>query len=238
MSEVAIIIPCFNERERLPRFLEELRRACPSARVVVVEDGSTERVDVAEAERLHVLAYAPNRGKGYAIRHGWDWVMSHYGETEVLAFCDADGAVSAGEMSRFWQLFQAGGMDALAGNRIRMLGRRVERHALRHYLGRVYATLVSLMLDLPAYDTQCGCKWMKASVYRQMGPKLKVDGFAFDVEWYARLYHAGFCLEEAALDWEEMGGSKVHPLRDGWRMIRAAYGVRSALLQEGSFRSR
>jgi glycosyltransferase involved in cell wall biosynthesis len=217
--ESAIIIPCYNERSRLPAFLAELRRENPGSLIVAVEDGSSGRLEIPEDEQFRILFYSPNRGKGHAVRHGWDWVIREFPGIRLLAFCDADGAVPAREVARLVAALAASDDDAILGSRICMLGREVRRGAFRHYIGRCFATYLSLRLDLPAYDTQCGCKVLRAEAYRAFREQLEVEGFSFDVELILRLRKEGFRVREEPVDWREMGGSKVSVWKDSWRML-------------------
>ena len=107
-----LVIPCFNESLRLPRFLPELCELLKSsnaeAEVQLVDDGSTseEQRALKDFARLLMPAYPfvrepilldRNLGKGGAIRAGWDGST----EFDFLAFADADGAAPASETVRF-----------------------------------------------------------------------------------------------------------------------------------------
>jgi hypothetical protein len=107
------------------------------------------------------------------------------------------------------------------GARIRLLGRHVNRRARRHYLGRVFASVVSLTLRLPIYDTQCGAKIFRVT------PELSavladpfLSRWIFDVEILARYIHLHHgdtrylhdSIYELPLKrWEDVAGSKVGP---------------------------
>lgn len=219
MPAAAIIVPCFNECARFPATAADLARECPGALVVAVDDGSREPLRGEDAPGAILLAYPDNRGKGHAVRHGWDWVVRHRPEVDLLAFADADGAVCAREMRRLLGLAAEARPGLLAGSRVAMLGRSVRRRALRHYMGRVFATLLSLRLGLTVYDTQCGAKVVHRAAYLAVRERLVVDGFCFDAELIAQLLDAGFPVREEPVDWAEQGDSRVHLLRDSWRML-------------------
>ena len=120
-------------------------------------------------------------------------------------------------------------MNVVLGSRVKMLGREIDRHAWRHYLGRVFATLVSELLHLPVYDTQCGAKMFRCDdeLRACARPSRFSTSWLFDVEILARLIAQSGAgtdavargLYELPLDeWRDVPGSKL---------TRAAY-VRAA----------
>ena len=114
------------------------------------------------------------------------------------------------------------GTNVVRGSRVAMLGRAVERSPIRHYTGRIFATLASLVLGFQVYDTQCGAK-----VFRQ-GPALRAavserfaSRWAFDVELLGRLAQEygdkkGF-MEEPLRAWHDVSASKL----SFWSSMRA-----------------
>ena len=111
------------------------------------------------------------------------------------------------------------------GARVQLLGRIIARNKIRHYLGRVFATLASIVLKLPVYDTQCGAKLFvttEAIAFAFNAPF--ISRWIFDVELIARLVFKSrvnafksiceFPLEE----WHDVKGSKIR-LADFWIAI-------------------
>jgi len=240
-GDLFIVIPAYRESERLPGFLRSVCRtlAASSYRyaILVVDDGSGPQEQAKLGELVNRLRQeAPgllpplllpeNHGKGYAIRAGWN----HGTGYNWLAFVDADGATGASELMRLCELAQlAGPPGAVFASRIKMLGRTVTRSALRHLLGRVFATLVGQAICPAIYDSQCGCKIIPGSAWPLISGEMQEDGFAFDVELLALLLKRGVPVREEPVNWFDQPGSRVHPVRDSIRMAQAVRRIRKRL---------
>ncbi|HUE71896.1 MAG TPA: glycosyltransferase, partial [Pirellulaceae bacterium] len=165
MSEVAVVIPCYNEAQRLPaEAIRAYLRDHPSISFVLVNDGSCD--DTADvlgelaAEmpgQATVVSLEKNQGKAEAVRQGILAALEN--SPQFVGYWDADLATPLDEIDRFRSiLLERPELLVAMGSRVRLLGRRIERSAARHYLGRIFATCASLALAMPVYDTQCGAK--------------------------------------------------------------------------------
>lgn len=235
---VSVILPAYNEGERLPPYVSQLVQEAiehpfPIVELIVSDDGSTSehaqqlRACVAAAQAmlsragsLHRVAYVAaerNGGKGSAIRRGWSQVSP---EATWLAFLDADGSVGAKEFFRLAALVAVSvDVDVVAGSRILMAGRRVTRNLLRHLQGRLFAAIADLQFQLRFYDTQCGVKFFRASLLRPLLPALREERWLLDVELLALLKRRNARVLEVPIDWAEVGGSKIMPGLDALRML-------------------
>jgi dolichyl-phosphate beta-glucosyltransferase len=216
-----LVVPCYNEAGRLDaeRWLRLAGHS--NIKLLFVDDGSRDETrKVLEALRdrsegtADVLALPRNVGKGEAVRAGLRRAID-MGATEV-GYSDADFATPPDEIARLFDaLAQSPKLVGIIGSRINYLGTRIRRRALRHYLGRVFATGAATALGREVYDTQCGAK-----VFR-VGPPLEralrepfFSRWAFDVELLARLFegtdNAHDVVEEMPLrSWVHVSGSKL-----------------------------
>ncbi len=225
--QTTLVVPCFNEAGRLDEdaFRAHLAKS-PETAFVFVDDGSTdetgERLDRLSggADRIDVVHLPANRGKAEAVRQG---VLRAF-ETDAawIGYWDADLSTPLREVADLRaELERRPGAKLVMGSRVKMLGRSIERSAMRHYLGRVFATAASSFLRLPVYDTQCGAKLMRACAHtRWLFERPFQTRWVFDVELIARMrlvaeVDPSFAPETAVIEhplqqWHDIGGSKLH----------------------------
>ena len=227
-TSTAIIVPCYNEGARIGKLLadfEQLLAHEPNVSVLVVDDGSRQD-HLSEVERLVLKAQQnmsrislykkpKNGGKGSAIAAGFSQVS-----TDVVGFIDADGSVSAAESLRVIKsLDQNHQVAGVIGSRVKMLGHSVERKLSRHLVGRVFATIVSTMFDIPVYDSQCGCKFFRRAAVRPLIGNIKSQTWLWDTQLLILAYRAGCPVVECPVSWVEIPGSKVSMLADPIKMF-------------------
>ncbi|MBF6612461.1 MAG: glycosyltransferase, partial [Chloroflexi bacterium] len=160
---LSVVIPMFNEAERMRKSLPELlayfeKQPYPWE-MVVVDDGSTDgtaalaRQLLGDRANIRILAQRQNRGKGHAVKVG---MLAAAGE--VVLFCDADLSTPPSELGRFWQWFDRG-YDLVIGSR-KMHGANIERHqpAWRERLGKVFTWLTNTVATKNLSDVTCGFK--------------------------------------------------------------------------------
>jgi len=219
-ERTVIVIPCFNEAQRLDRdAFHGFLQGAGTTDLCFVDDGSTDATPamldalVALApERVRVLRQLQNAGKGEAVRRGLHWAA---GEGYAMAaYLDADLAAPLDAALGLFDVLSERPTLAMAiGSRVKLLGWRITRSERRHYLGRVFATFASITLGLPIYDTQCGAKSIRLvpEVVAQLQDPF-MSRWLFDVELIARLRDAVGAerLREVPLVvWEDPGGSSL-----------------------------
>lgn len=224
-----IVIPCYNEASRFPKErFSAFVDAHPELRFLLVNDGSKddtlgllERVRQGREDRVGVVDQKVNGGKGEAVRAGILRALQE-ARTPAVGFWDADLATPLEAIPEFLLVLEERPeLDMIFGARVKLLGRQIERQAIRHYLGRVFATVVSNLLRLPIYDTQCGAKIFRVGPET---PRLFAEPFrsrwVFDVEIIARYIQAcnydlarvkRSIYEFSLREWRDIAGSKVRP---------------------------
>ena len=167
-----------------------------------------------------ILRHLPrNVGKGEAVRQGL--LQAFDTASDYVGYWDADLATPLDIIPAFCELLDTRpDLEMVFGARVRLLGRTVERQALRHYLGRVFATAASLVLGLGIYDTQCGAKLLRTSpLVQSLFQQPFTTRWLFDVEILARLMQSrrGTDLRQAQdiiyefplEEWHDVAESKV-----------------------------
>ena len=217
-----LVIPCYRESARLPRFLPELAAAVEASglpvRIRAVDDGSGSAEQAwlrdycaAQAQRHACVEpaqlEAANVGKGGAVYAAWE----QSGGAAVLAFVDADGAVPAREVVRLLRAAAAEPAAAHYAVRTGEAGTKVVRDLRRRVAGQVFRRLVRWHFGFPVPDTQCGCKAVPAADFAAVVGQLTERRFTFDVELTWHLLRHGVTVRCLPIDWTESPGSRLRP---------------------------
>jgi hypothetical protein len=222
-----VVIPCYNEAQRLDRGKFMALAQSERTRLLFVNDGSTDDTgkvlaDLAHAsDAVEVLDLPRNVGKAEAVRLG----LVHAVELDapIAGYYDADLATPPRELLGLLDVLEARDeLSVVTAARVALLGRKIERRASRHYLGRVFATGAALVLRVRVYDTQCGAKWFRVTPAFVAATATPFRAsWSFDVELLGRLLRGTETVEPEPIsafeevplqEWHHMPGSKLGPL--------------------------
>jgi dolichyl-phosphate beta-glucosyltransferase len=231
---LSIIVPAFNEAQRISPTLEALDRHLAgrcSYEILVVDDGSTD--DTVEVVRrlaeihpaLAVLPTRPNRGKGHAVRAG---MLAARGRIRVMS--DADGSIPPCQLDALIAPLAAGEADIAIGSRYAS-GAQVSspQPGWRRAWSRLVNRVVQRSLVPGVRDTQCGFKAFSADAAEAIFRRCRIDGWAFDLEALALAHRLGLRMREVAVAWQDDPRSRVRPVRDFVRVVREWLTIRANL---------
>ena len=225
--EVSIVIPAFEEQDRVGSTLEKiaayLADSSTAAEIIVVDDGSDDKTaKVAEqvlaltpSLQSKVIRYEQNRGKGYAVRTG---LLA--ASAQIALFSDADLSTPIEEMPKLIDPIRSGENDVTFGSRAldrSLIG--THQPWRREQGGKVMNFVIRTISGLPFSDTQCGFKAFDMSKFRPLLDVMTVDRFGFDVEFLFVANYHGLRLKEIPVRWNDVEGSKLSVLRDTRRMF-------------------
>eukprot|EP01114_Cavostelium_apophysatum_P018635 TRINITY_DN5813_c0_g1_i1.p1 TRINITY_DN5813_c0_g1~~TRINITY_DN5813_c0_g1_i1.p1 ORF type:complete len:315 (+),score=70.47 TRINITY_DN5813_c0_g1_i1:128-1072(+) len=244
--ELSVIVPSYNEEERLPimlreciEYLEKRTSKDPSFsyEVIIVDDGSRDKT-TPEAlqfskkyttDRVRVLTLQKNRGKGGAVRRGMMCARGKY-----LLFADADGATKFPDVERLekgLKSVEKNGLGIGAGSRAHLQQEAVaKRHPFRNFLMYGFHILLSILGVRGIKDTQCGFKMFTRRTAQLLFPNLNIERWAFDVELFVVAAHFDVPTSEIAVNWTEVPGSKLTPLAASIQMFRDLLRIRTGYM--------
>ncbi len=216
LRSLSIVIPAYNEEQRLPATLGRIAawletRPLDFVEILVVDDGSTDRTAgvvreaAARDPRVRLLQNPGNRGKGYAVRHGMQKAQG-----EWVLFTDADLSAPIEDMERLEAAVERESADGAIGSRA--LDRSLvlkHQSPVRELSGRIFNLCMRLITGLPYRDPQCGFKLFRRDVARCVAARQQSDGFGFDVEILFIARRHGYRIVEVPVRWANVEGTKV-----------------------------
>jgi dolichyl-phosphate beta-glucosyltransferase len=245
---LTIVLPAFNEAERIGPALDELfgwlRRGGPARAggrssdelgewdVLVVDDGSTDgtaslvgsrpEAHAADGEtepRLSVLR-RPHGGKGAAVAAG---ILAARGD--LILFADADMATPPDQIPLLAAALTD--HDVALGSRVQPDGsdRRASQPWHRRLMGRAFHLAAGAWVTGDVPDTQCGFKGFRRDVGRDLFARQRLTSIVFDAETIYLARRRGYSLAVVPVMWHDVRGSRMRvqatlALRVAWDLLR------------------
>ncbi len=221
MLFLSIIIPAYNEANRLPQTLEQvfnfLNTEEYASEVLVIENGSTDNTYALAQNltkkypNLRVL-HNEKVGKGRAVKRG---MLEAQGEYRI--FCDADFSMPVEEISRFIPPHLD--KDIVIASREVKGAIRYDEPEYRHFTGRIFNLLIRILALPKLHDTQCGFKGFRAETAKDLFQHQSIMGWAFDVEILYIAKMRGYEIIELPIPWHYNEESKIRVLHDSLHMF-------------------
>lgn len=235
----SLILPTYNPGaaarstwERLHAFLHDV---AGDWEIVFVCDGCTDGTPERlrdwtrrDAERVRIVSYKQNRGKGFAVYRGLSVARGQW-----RIFTDMDLAYPLTDILKVAQQLQAGA-KAVAASRLHPDSQVCRPAELRGYVlrrqlqSRLFSALVRRLLPLPIRDTQAGLKGFSAALLEQILPYLRCRGFEFDCELLLACVQLGVPIVELPVTVHYDSRSSTTNLRQSLRMLRGIWRMRRA----------
>ena len=230
---LSIIVPAYNEAERITPTLRAVQAWVAAERVaaeiLVVDDGSRDgtrdvvRALARELPDLRLIESWPNHGKGHVVRAG---MLTARGTLRL--FMDADNSTPISELPRLLDRIAAGAHVAIGSRRAPGAVQQIKPPWYRRAWSRLANRVVQAGLLDGIRDTQCGFKLFTAEAAEAIFARVKTTGWGFDLEALALARRLGYRTDEVAVAWTDDPRSKIHPLRDAWRITREFLRIRRA----------
>eukprot|EP01101_Sappina_pedata_P000203 TRINITY_DN10206_c0_g1_i1.p1 TRINITY_DN10206_c0_g1~~TRINITY_DN10206_c0_g1_i1.p1 ORF type:complete len:335 (-),score=128.95 TRINITY_DN10206_c0_g1_i1:79-1038(-) len=228
----SVIVPAYNEEERLSVMLDETLEHLKSRHqadssitfeIIIVDDGSKDQTSKVALEyvaregtdRVRLLRLAQNCGKGGAVKRGM-----LCGRGKYYLMVDADGATKFSDLDRLeakLKEIEADGHGVAVGSR-KVNQTEVKKSIFRHILTWGFHLFVEVMCVKGVRDTQCGFKLFTQYTAHLLFSNLHIERWAFDVELLMLAQKKDIPIAEVGVTWTEIAGSKIDPIQDSINM--------------------
>lgn len=212
--DFSVLIPAYNEEKNIINALEEtakvldqfyqFKRPNSEYEIIVIDDGSTDNTynkvagivntsPFAVNHRIKIEKYFPNRGKGFALKHGINFAGGRF-----IFFLDADLDLHPSHLVSMFELMCKNNADVVIGSKMHK-DSVLNYPGTRKFLSTSYYKIVKCLFRLPVKDTQTGIKLFKTEALKNSIDKVSTDGYAFDLELLLALHRKKYRILESPI---------------------------------------
>lgn len=231
MPELSVVLPLYMEAGSLEesgkRLISALEDCKLDFELIYVNDGSTDDSGaIAESlaladDRIRVVSYYPNRGKGAALLEGFALVNA-----QTVAFFDGDLDIHPSCLPEMFKLVKSNECDVVVGSKIHR-DSIVVYPRTRRLQSLFFRLLVRMLFSIQISDTQTGVKVFRREILEVTLPFVKTKGFAYDLELMVRIHKLDIKVMEVPVIINFQFTSSVsvitgfRALQDTWKIFLA-----------------
>jgi dolichyl-phosphate beta-glucosyltransferase len=224
MVELTIIIPIYNEENRIEKSIKVLKKGfnfngVELKKVIFVDDGSNDEIKKilrnAQLKRnlktsYQLISYKKNRGRGHAVKIG-----AQFAKTDYVLYMDADFSIPLNNLNKFIP-YMEDGYDVISGSKKMPKSiAKLPRGFVRNIIGYGHSLIASILLGVFYWDFQGGFKIFSKKYIKEVFPMLRIDRWGFDMEVLFLAKKMGFKTKELPIVWSHVDkDSKVKLARD------------------------
>lgn len=233
MTLISIIIPAYNEEQRISATLDKIISYTNADNfynyeIIVVDDGSKDNTTeivgkyIEQFNVVRLVKQVVNQGKGAAVRRG---MLDSKGD--LLLFSDADLSTPIEELTKLIEKIKSGNDIAIGSRALNNDLIREHQPFYREIMGKTFNKIVQFLVIKGIFDTQCGFKLFTKEVGKKVFGLSKIDGFSFDVEVLYLASKLNYKISEVPVLWFNDDRSKVNPITDSIKMLNEIFKIKS-----------
>lgn len=212
-SDVAVVVPCYNEEVTIKRVVEDALTHLPGARIYVYDNNSSDRTAEIAAAAGAIVRKETRQGKGFAIRRAFSDV-----DAEIIIMVDGDDTYDFSAAPAGVQRFREEQLDFLNFRRIATAS---EAYRRGHVLGNQLLTqAIGLMFGKQLQDMLSGYKILSKRFVRSF--PISSSGFEIETELLVHALELGIPVAEISAPYRERpegSVSKLSTYKDGFRIL-------------------
>ncbi|MFS4455972.1 response regulator [Maribacter sp. 2304DJ31-5] len=229
---VGIVIPCYNEEERLSRSVfQDFANKNLGYHLCFVNDGSTDNtlallktLREGNEDRISIYDCKENGGKAEAVRQGILY-LSNDPQLDYIGYLDADLSTDFRDFDELVQTLEKSKFKIVSGSRINRMGANIAKGSARKIISTIINMAIKRILGMSFKDTQCGAKIMDREIASGMFNKKFITRWLFDVEIFMRIRKRygkdkaqKMICEQPLNRWVHVDGSKLS-MKDSAKIV-------------------
>ena len=215
LDKICVLIPAYNAQWTIGSVLQKIRTL--EIETIVVDDGSLDETKkIASASGVHLLEHPFNRGKGAALRMGFQYILQK--DYEVVITLDADGQHDPSEIPSLLKIFRTVNPDILIVSRAAEFGKMT---FLRRFWNRLGVKAVARLCHSDITDSQSGFRLIRADVLKEID--LSTYRFETELELLIKACKKGFSVLSVPINTQKVNGtgsSHFRPVVDTWSVCK------------------